>query len=233
MLKNLLWLVAAVVIAAMLAAGLRAYGTALVGSGYSAEILCGAVFVSGREPEAVEAEDLTGPGFELLRYFDKQVERTGKRVTASFHGLAAQTAVYRDGFGCTRIDGDKAGAAALPHLAPPPPADPEALWPEGERVDLDAPGEGIDRAALDAALAAAFAEPDPAAAFQAQEIRRLLWVAVDRLDERDRQVLRLYYLEDRTLAEIGRMLGVTESRVSQLHSRLVARLRTRLDELAR
>jgi hypothetical protein len=145
----------------MLAAGLRAYGTALVGSGYSAEILCGAVFVSGREPDAVEAEDLTGPGFELLRYFDKQVERAGKRVTASFHGLAAQTALYRDGFGCTRIDGGETGAAALPHLTPLPPPDPEALWPDGERVDLAAPGQGIDRAALDAAVAAAFAEPDP------------------------------------------------------------------------
>jgi CubicO group peptidase (beta-lactamase class C family) len=162
MLKTLLWLVAAVVIAAMLAAGLRAYGTALVGSGYSAEILCGAVFVSGREPDAVEAEDLTGPGFELLRYFDKQVERAGKRVTASFHGLAAQTALYRDGFGCTRIDGGETGAAALPHLTPLPPPDPEALWPDGERVDLAAPGHGIDQAALDAAVATAFAEPDPA-----------------------------------------------------------------------
>jgi CubicO group peptidase (beta-lactamase class C family) len=162
MLKNLLWLVAAVVIAAMLAAGLRAYGTALVGSGYSAEILCGAVFVSGRAPEAVEAEDLTGPGFELLRHFDKQVVPAGKRVTASFHGLAAQTAIYRDGFGCTRIDGSEAGFTEVPHLAPPPPANAEALWPDGERVDLDAPGEGIDRAKLDAAVAAAFAEPDPA-----------------------------------------------------------------------
>jgi CubicO group peptidase (beta-lactamase class C family) len=162
MLKNLLCLVAAVVIAAVLAAALRAYGTARVGTGYSAEILCGAVFVSGRAPEAVEAEDLTGPGFELLRYFDKQVERTGKRVTASFHGLAAQTAVYRDGFGCTRIDGDETSLAKVPHLAPLPPADPEALWPEGERVDLDAAGEGIDRPALDAAVSAVFAEPDPA-----------------------------------------------------------------------
>ena len=38
----------------------------------------------------------------------------------------------------------------------------------------------------------------------------------------------LYYLENRTLAEIGRMLGVTESRVCQLHARLVGRLRGRL-----
>jgi CubicO group peptidase (beta-lactamase class C family) len=160
--KTLLWLVAAVVLAAMLGVGLRAYGTALVGSGYSAAILCGAVFVSARAPQAVEAEDLTGPGFELLRYFDKQVEPTGKRVTASFHGLAAQTATFRDGFGCTRIDGDVTDLATVPYLSPLPPADPEALWPEGERVDLDALGQGIDQAQLDAAVAAAFAEPDPA-----------------------------------------------------------------------
>lgn len=89
---------------------------------------------------------------------------------------------------------------------------------------------GVDGTVLDAL---ACAEPDPAAAYQDRETRRLLWFAVDRLDERDRLVLRLYYLEDRTLAEIGRMLGVTESRVSQLHTRLVARLRARLDELAR
>ena len=46
MLKTVLWLVAALALATMVAAGLRAYGTGLVGSGYSAEILCGAVFVS-------------------------------------------------------------------------------------------------------------------------------------------------------------------------------------------
>jgi RNA polymerase sigma factor FliA len=76
-------------------------------------------------------------------------------------------------------------------------------------------------------------EPDPAAAVADQESRRLLWCAVAQLGERDRLVLRLYYLEDRTLAEIGRILGVTESRVSQLHGRLVARLRTCLAELSR
>ena len=159
MLKTLLWLATAIVIAVMIAAGLRAYGTGLVGSGYSAEILCGAVFVSGRDPAAVEAEDLSGPGFELLRYFDKRVERDDKRVTASFHGLASQTAIFRDGFGCTRIDGTDLDP---PALSPLPPPDPEALWPEGERVDLGASGEGIDRPALDAAVASAFTEPDPA-----------------------------------------------------------------------
>ena len=74
--------------------------------------------------------------------------------------------------------------------------------------------------------------PDPAAAVQERETRRQLWQAVAQLGERDRLVVRLYYLERRTLADIGRMLGVTESRICQLHARLVGRLRGALEELA-
>ena len=74
--------------------------------------------------------------------------------------------------------------------------------------------------------------PDPMATVQARETLRQLATVVAQLGERDRTVIRLYYLENRTLAEIGRTLGVTESRVCQLHSRLVGRLRGRLDELA-
>jgi RNA polymerase sigma factor FliA len=74
--------------------------------------------------------------------------------------------------------------------------------------------------------------PDPMAIVQAHETLRQLSMAVGQLGERDRTVVRLYYLENRTLAEIGTLLGVTESRVCQLHSRLVGRLRGRLEELA-
>lgn len=74
--------------------------------------------------------------------------------------------------------------------------------------------------------------PDPMAVVQATETLRQLAFAVAQLEERDRDVVRLYYLENRTLAEIGRLLGVTESRVCQLHTRLVGRLRGRLEELA-
>ena len=74
--------------------------------------------------------------------------------------------------------------------------------------------------------------PDPVAIVQARELSRQLNWAVSQLGDRDRQVVELYYLENRTLAEIGRLLGVTESRVCQLHARLVGRLRGRLEELA-
>ena len=74
--------------------------------------------------------------------------------------------------------------------------------------------------------------PDPVSVVQARETMRQLSMAVGQLGERDQLVVRLYYLENRTLAEIGTLLGVTESRVCQLHTRLVGRLRGRLEELA-
>jgi RNA polymerase sigma factor FliA len=91
---------------------------------------------------------------------------------------------------------------------------------------LDEIGSGVSELFADAA-------PDPMAVVQARETMRQLNAAVAGLGERDRTVIQLYYLENRTLAEIGRMLGVTESRVCQLHARLVGKLRGRLDELAR
>jgi RNA polymerase sigma factor FliA len=89
--------------------------------------------------------------------------------------------------------------------------------------------EGAEGGTVDAFADAA---TDPATAAQEQEMRRQLWWAIAQLGERDRLVLRLYYLEQRTLAEIGRLLGVTESRICQLHARLVGRLRGALEELA-
>jgi RNA polymerase sigma factor FliA len=89
--------------------------------------------------------------------------------------------------------------------------------------------EGAGGGTVDAFADAA---ADPATAAQEQEMRRQLRWAIAQLGERDRLVLRLYYLERRTLAEIGRLLGVTESRICQLHARLVGRLRGALEELA-
>ena len=58
--------------------------------------------------------------------------------------------------------------------------------------------------------------------------RRALAEAIDRLPERERQVMGLYYDESLNLREIGGVLGVTESRVCQIHAQAVARLRGRL-----
>jgi RNA polymerase sigma factor for flagellar operon FliA len=71
---------------------------------------------------------------------------------------------------------------------------------------------------------------DPVALLVDQDNRRQLAQAIAHLAERDRVVVTLYYFENLTLAEIGRVLGVTESRVCQLHTRAVLRLRAKLLE---
>lgn len=71
---------------------------------------------------------------------------------------------------------------------------------------------------------------DPAGNVEAQEMKIILARAIERLGEREKLVLVLYYYEGMTLAEIGRILGVTESRISQMHTAAMLRLRTTLQE---
>jgi RNA polymerase sigma factor for flagellar operon FliA len=63
------------------------------------------------------------------------------------------------------------------------------------------------------------------------EMKQLLADAIDELPEKERMVLTLYYYEELTMKEIGLTLGVVESRVSQIHSSAVLRLRTALASL--
>jgi RNA polymerase sigma factor FliA len=70
----------------------------------------------------------------------------------------------------------------------------------------------------------------PEMAFQAEETRRGLVDAINRLPNRERLVVTLYYYEGMTLAEIGDVLGVTESRVCQIHAKTMMSLRNRLGD---
>ena len=78
------------------------------------------------------------------------------------------------------------------------------------------------------ALLPAGPEDDPFLQCQSSEMRRLLGEAIAALPERERMVLTLYYYEELTMREVGATLGVVESRVSQLHSSAMARLRAAL-----
>lgn len=69
---------------------------------------------------------------------------------------------------------------------------------------------------------------DPVMAFEGAETKFLLARAVEQLSEREKIVVTLYYYEGLTLAEIGRVLGVTESRICQMHTKAVQQLRTKL-----
>jgi RNA polymerase sigma factor for flagellar operon FliA len=73
----------------------------------------------------------------------------------------------------------------------------------------------------------------PSAAFEVVEMKQILADAVGGMPEREKLVLTLYYYEGLTLAEIGRVLGVTESRVCQIHTKAVLQLRSRIQATER
>ena len=70
--------------------------------------------------------------------------------------------------------------------------------------------------------------PDPARVMHQTDLKDRIAEAIARLPEREKLVIALYYYEDLTLREIGEVLGVTESRISQLHTKAVLRLRSRM-----
>jgi RNA polymerase sigma factor FliA len=88
-------------------------------------------------------------------------------------------------------------------------------------------GEKGDKLSLGETLVDARAE-DPVMAFESEETKYLLSRAINQLPEREKIVITLYYYEGLTLAEIGQVLGVTESRISQIHTKAVLQLRGKL-----
>jgi RNA polymerase sigma factor for flagellar operon FliA len=70
----------------------------------------------------------------------------------------------------------------------------------------------------------------PMEAFESEEMKQILGDAVNRLPEREKIVITLYYYEGLTLAEIGTVLGVTESRICQMHTKAVLALRGKISE---
>jgi RNA polymerase sigma factor for flagellar operon FliA len=89
----------------------------------------------------------------------------------------------------------------------------------------DEDGEGID--------VADEGGMGPAQALEANAMQTALAEAIDGLPEREKLVMSLYYDEELNLKEIGEVLGVTESRVCQIHGQALVRLRARMDEWLR
>jgi RNA polymerase sigma factor for flagellar operon FliA len=90
--------------------------------------------------------------------------------------------------------------------------------------DEDGNDSWLDRYAVD--------EDDPLRALMETDFRQAVIDAIDALPPREKLLMGLYYEEELNLKEIGAVMGVSESRVSQLHSQAVGRLRTYLRELA-
>jgi RNA polymerase sigma factor for flagellar operon FliA len=75
--------------------------------------------------------------------------------------------------------------------------------------------------------------PDPEMTLEQSEVKEALAEAISILPEREKLVVTLYYYEELTLREIGEVLGVTESRVSQLHTKAILRLKAHLSGVRR
>ncbi|MGW1837325.1 RNA polymerase sigma factor WhiG [Streptomyces sp. BBFR2] len=97
---------------------------------------------------------------------------------------------------------------------------------------LHAGGDGGERLSLMDTLEDTAAD-NPVEIAEDRELRRLLARAINTLPDREKTVVTLYYYEGLTLAEIGNVLGVTESRVSQIHTKSVLQLRAKLADAGR
>ncbi|MDR1324780.1 MAG: RNA polymerase sigma factor WhiG [Treponema sp.] len=72
---------------------------------------------------------------------------------------------------------------------------------------------------------------NPDVIVEKEEIRRVIVEQINEIPDKEKKILVLYYYEDLTLKEIGQVLDVTESRVSQLHTKAIMRLRSKLTNL--
>lgn len=95
------------------------------------------------------------------------------------------------------------------------------VWFSGDESDRISIGESIE----------APSSLNPDVIVEKDEIRRVIVEAINELPEKEKKVLVLYYYEDLTLKEIGLVLEVTESRVSQLHTKAILRLRSKLTNI--
>jgi RNA polymerase sigma factor for flagellar operon FliA len=90
--------------------------------------------------------------------------------------------------------------------------------------------EELQSSLLEIATIADDGASDPQVALDSSEVKDRLTEAIGSLPEREQLVVALYYYENLTLREIGEVLGVTESRVSQLHTKAVMRLKSHLQQ---
>jgi RNA polymerase sigma factor for flagellar operon FliA len=206
-------------------------------------------FVAGRLaaglPKTVDTGDLVSAGvFGLMNAIDKFDPSQGFKFEtyavprirgAILDGLRALDWVPRSVRSRSRSVQD--AIAQLEHELGRTPTDEEIASElqisveelEKWLADIAAGAVGpLDHVAMDNAPAEADAHLLPGRAMEEGELRNAMRAEISRLPEREQAILILYYEDGLTLAEIGDALGVTESRVSQIHTKAVLQLRSRL-----
>jgi RNA polymerase sigma factor FliA len=206
-------------------------------------------FVAGRLaaglPKTVDTGDLVSAGvFGLMNAIDKFDPANGAKFEtyaiprirgAILDGLRALDWVPRSVRSRSRSVQD--AIAALEHQLGRTPTDEEIsaeLKISVEELekwlsDIAAGSVGpLDHVAMDNTAAEADAQIQPGRAMEEGELRSAMRAEISKLPEREQAILILYYEDGLTLSEIGEALGVTESRISQIHTKAVLQLRSRL-----
>lgn len=173
----------------------------------------------GAQFETYATQRVRGAMLDSLRDADwlpRSVRREFRRVEAMIHQLEQQFGrppsekELADGLGMSLADYQKLLQDARGH---------QVLYFE-DFVDED-DEDFLSRHFTDT-------DADPANVLAEQSVRSCLVKAIEALPEREKMVMALYYEQDLNLREIGDVLGVTESRVCQLHSQAIARLRVQV-----
>lgn len=206
-------------------------------------------FVAGRLaaglPKSVDTGDLVSAGvFGLMNAIDKFDPANGAKFEtyaiprirgAILDGLRALDWVPRSVRSRSRSVQD--AIANLEHQLGRTPTDEEIAAElkitveelEKWLADIAAGSVGpLDHVAMDNTAAEADAQIQPGRAMEEGELRDAMRAEISKLPEREQAILILYYEDGLTLSEIGDALGVTESRISQIHTKAVLQLRSRL-----
>lgn len=206
-------------------------------------------FVAGRLaaglPKSVDTGDLVSAGvFGLMNAIDKFDPVNGAKFEtyaiprirgAILDGLRALDWVPRSVRSRSRSVQD--AIASLEHQLGRTPTDEEIATElkitveelEKWLADIAAGSVGpLDHVAMDNTAAEADAQIQPGRAMEEGELRDAMRAEISKLPEREQAILILYYEDGLTLSEIGDALGVTESRISQIHTKAVLQLRSRL-----
>lgn len=206
-------------------------------------------FVAGRLaaglPKSVDTGDLVSAGvFGLMNAIDKFDPANGAKFEtyaiprirgAILDGLRALDWVPRSVRSRSRSVQD--AIAQLEHQLGRTPTDEEIAGElkitveelEKWLSDIAAGSVGpLDHVAMDNTAAEANAQIQPGRAMEEGELRDAMRAEISKLPEREQAILILYYEDGLTLSEIGDALGVTESRISQIHTKAVLQLRSRL-----
>jgi RNA polymerase sigma factor FliA len=167
---------------------------------------------------------IRGAILDSLRELDwspRELRRKGRQVEAAYNQLSIR-------LGRTPNENDLAHEMHLPLL------ELQGLLGELDSLEItslrvDSPHTGKEEDLADSIPSRP--EDTPFSQCLRSEMRHLLVEAIAELPEKEQRVLSLYYFEELTMKEVGEVLGIGESRVSQIHSLAMMRLRVRLSSL--